>query len=64
MTVSDILDFLNDNKIACTAKEGDYLFRRLDVNRDGRITYPEYYFLVNIFSFVKAILPKEDVRLR
>ena len=38
---TDIIDFLRDNKVMASSKEVDYLFKRLDVNRDGRITYPE-----------------------
>lgn len=42
LTVTDLNDFLADNKIYPTKAQSDYLFRRLDLNRDGRITYPEY----------------------
>lgn len=41
LTVLDISDFLADNKIFPTQAQKEYVFRRLDVNHDGRITYPE-----------------------
>lgn len=55
LTVSDLMDFLADNKLSATSSEANFLFKRFDINRDGRITYPD---------FVKSILPREDSRLR
>jgi hypothetical protein len=37
-----LVDFLSDNKVEMNKGEGKYLFMRLDANRDGTITYPEY----------------------
>lgn len=41
LTQQDLLDFLRDNKIPASSLEINYIFQRLDQNRDGRITYPE-----------------------
>lgn len=43
LTLSDLLEFLDDNKIVASRDEQAYLFKKLDLDRDGRISYNEYY---------------------
>lgn len=38
----DLKAFLNRNKVYATALDVDHLFRRLDQDGDGRITYSEF----------------------
>lgn len=38
----DIRSFLNKNGVEATALDADNLFRRLDLDLDGRITYSEF----------------------
>lgn len=52
LTSADLVDFLADNKITVSNPEAQYLFRRFDVNRDGRITYPEYTYIFFSLKFL------------
>jgi len=38
----DLRTFLNRNGIYATALDADHMFRRLDLDNDGRITYTEF----------------------
>ena len=38
----DIKYFMNRNGIMSTALDADHLFKRLDLDEDGRITYTEF----------------------
>ncbi len=53
--LSDIIEFLEDNSIQFNECELTYLFKKLDIDRDGRISYAD---------FSRAILPKGENRLK
>jgi len=38
----DIKHFLNRNGIQASSLESDYIFSRIDLDMDGRITYTEF----------------------
>ncbi|CAK69374.1 unnamed protein product (macronuclear) [Paramecium tetraurelia] len=52
---TDIIEFLQDNKISHSQFEAAYLFKRLDWDRDGRI---------KLGDFLQYILPKRNNTLR
>ncbi|KRW99206.1 hypothetical protein PPERSA_07449 [Pseudocohnilembus persalinus] len=52
---SELVDFLNTNRIVSTNREQLALFAGLDANEDGLISYSD---------FVSTILPQEDEKLR
>jgi hypothetical protein len=53
--LSDLIDFLDDNNIPYSQAEITYLFKKVDMDRDGRISYNDF----NNFA-----LPRQDARLR
>lgn len=55
MKLSEIIEFLDDNDIKYSQPEVAFLFKKLDADRDGRISYAD---------FCRSILPKEDTRLK
>ncbi|KAL4487559.1 hypothetical protein ABPG72_017348 [Tetrahymena utriculariae] len=55
LSATDLIDFLEQNKILISHKEAIQLLRILDLNNDGRVTYAD---------FAESILPQEDARLK
>ena len=50
-----MIEFLDDNSVGYTQDELAYLFKRMDLDHDGRISYND---------FNRSVLPKQDARLR
>ena len=58
------MEFLDDNQIKVTEDELAYIFRVLDADADGTITYEEYDFFFKENSFKNSVLPKQNDQAR